>query len=153
MTIPLSLQQQWLYMLSHYLRVDFQPNVTISYIYLLLTATCNPEKGLQSAHACAGAAAAWEGPNLTSNVHGGLEKKGVAIWSWKKLMLKHWNCYGDCSRKPPLNSSYLFLHVKCFLLTSYWNHVFPNPFNSNLFTSSLQHYLSAEFQSYYVTNY
>ena len=62
-------------MLSHYLRVDFQPNVTISYIYLLLTATCNPEKGLQSAHACAGAAAAWEGPNLTSNVHGGVEKK------------------------------------------------------------------------------
>ena len=23
------------------------------------------------------------------------------------------------------NSSYLFLHVKCFLLTSYWNHVLP----------------------------
>ena len=65
-------------------------------------------------------------------------------------MLKHWNCYGDCSRTPPLNSSYLFLHVKGFLLTSYWNHVCPNPFNSNLFTSSLQHYLSAKFQSYYV---
>ena len=63
-------------MLSHYLSVDFQPNVTISYIYLFLpSATCNPEKGLQSAHACAGAAAAWEGPNLTSNVHGELEKK------------------------------------------------------------------------------
>ena len=63
-------------MLSHYLSVDFQSNVTISYIYLLLpSATCNPEKGLQSAHACAGAAAAWEGPSLTSNVHGGLEKK------------------------------------------------------------------------------
>ena len=45
-------------------------------IIKLLSATCNPEKGLQSAHACAGAAAAWEGPNLTSNVHGESEKKG-----------------------------------------------------------------------------
>ena len=44
-------------------------------IIKLLSATCNPEKGLQSAHACAGAAAASEGPNLTSNVHGELEKK------------------------------------------------------------------------------